>query len=123
MGRTHKSAHFGVIYYGSTAPAMEEALDALEDHGAVLDIMRLRAFPFHDEVAAFIARYDKVFVVEQNRDGQMRMLLVNECNVDPNKLIPILHYDGTPITARFIIREIAGRLAALNVRPFRKVIA
>jgi 2-oxoglutarate ferredoxin oxidoreductase subunit alpha len=123
LGRTHKSAHFGVIYYGSTAPAMEEALDALEDHGAVLDIMRLRAFPFHDEVAAFIARYDKVFVVEQNRDGQMRMLLVNECNVDPNKLIPILHYDGTPITARFIIREIAGRLAALNVRPFRKVIA
>ena len=123
LGRTHKSARFGVIYYGSTAPAMEEALDALEDHGAVLDLMRLRAFPFHDEVAAFIARYDKVFVVEQNRDGQMRMLLVNECNVDPNKLIPILHYDGTPITARFIIREIAGRLAALNVRPFRKVIA
>jgi 2-oxoglutarate ferredoxin oxidoreductase subunit alpha len=122
LGRTHKSAHFGVIYYGSTAPAMEEALDALKDHGAVLDLMRLRAFPFHDEVAAFIARYDKVFVVEQNRDGQMRMLLVNECNVDPSKLIPILHYDGTPITARFIIREIAGRLAALNVRPFRKVI-
>jgi 2-oxoglutarate ferredoxin oxidoreductase subunit alpha len=122
LGRMHKSARFGVIYYGSTAPAMEEALDALEDHGAVLDIMRLRAFPFHDEVAAFIARYDKVFVVEQNRDAQMRMLLVNECNVDPNKLIPILHYDGTPITARFIIREIAGRLAALNVRPFRRVI-
>ncbi len=121
MGRTHKSAHFGVIYYGSTAPAMEEALDALEDHGAVLDLMRLRAFPFHDEVAAFIARYDKVFVVEQNRDAQMRMLLVNECNVDPARLIPILHYDGTPITARFIIREIAGRLAALGVAPFRKV--
>jgi 2-oxoglutarate ferredoxin oxidoreductase subunit alpha len=118
-----KPTKYGVIYYGSTSPAMDEALDALEDHGAVLDLMRLRAFPFHDEVAAFIARYDKVFVVEQNRDGQMRMLLVNECNVDPNKLIPILHYDGTPITARFIIREIAGRLAALNVRPFRKVIA
>jgi len=122
LSRTHKSARFGVIYYGSTAPAMEEALDALEDHGAALDLMRLRAFPFHDEVAAFIARYEKVFVVEQNRDGQMRTLLMNECNVDPNRLIPILHYDGTPITARFIIREIAGRLAALNVRPFRKVI-
>src|SRR5215813_4675365 len=122
-GRTHKSARFGVIYYGSTAPAMEEALDALEDHGAMLDLMRVRAFPFHDEVAAFIARYDKVFVVEQNRDGQMRTLLMNECNVDPNKLIAILHYDGTPITARFIIREIAGRLAALDVAPFRKVIA
>jgi 2-oxoglutarate ferredoxin oxidoreductase subunit alpha len=123
LGRTHRSARFGIIYYGSTAPAMEEALDALEDHGAVLDVMRLRAFPFHDDVAAFIGRYEKVFVVEQNRDAQMRMLLVNECNVDPNKLIPILHYDGTPITARFIIREIAGRLAALDVPPFRKVIA
>ena len=123
FGRTHRSARFGIIYYGSTAPAMEEALDALEDHGAVLDVMRLRAFPFNDDVAAFIARYEKVFVVEQNRDGQMRMLLVNECNVDPSRLIPILHYDGTPITARFIIREIAGRLAALDVPPFRKVIA
>jgi 2-oxoglutarate ferredoxin oxidoreductase subunit alpha len=118
-----KKARFGVIHYGSTAPAMEEALHALEGHGAALDTLRVRAFPFHDEVADFIARYDKVFVVEQNRDAQMRMLLVNECNIDPAKLIPILHYDGTPITARFIIREIAGRLAALNVAPFRKVTA
>ena len=119
-GLVHRAARFGVIYYGSTAPAMEEALDSLRDHGAVLDDLRLRAFPFHDEVAAFVARCDKVFVVEQNRDGQIRMLLVNECDVDPVKLIPILHYDGTPITARFIIREIAGRLAALNVAPFRR---
>jgi len=122
-GPTHKSARFGVIHYGSTAPAMVEALDALEDHGAVLDTLRVRAFPFPDAVTEFIARYDRVFVVEQNRDAQMRTLLVNECNVDPNRLIPILHYDGTPITARFIIREIAGRLAALNVAPFRKVTA
>ena len=119
-GPAHKAARFGVIYYGSTAPAMEEALDALRDHGAVLDTLRLRAFPFHAEVAGFIARYEKVFVVEQNRDGQMRMLLINECDADPAKLVPILHYDGTPITARFIIREIAGRLAAANVAPFRR---
>jgi 2-oxoglutarate ferredoxin oxidoreductase subunit alpha len=119
-GPVHKAARFGVIYYGSTAPAMEEALDALQDHGAVLDNLRLRAFPFRDEVASFIAKYDKVFVVEQNRDSQMRMLLVNECDVDPAKLVPILHYDGTPITARFIVREIAGRLAALNIAPFRR---
>jgi 2-oxoglutarate/2-oxoacid ferredoxin oxidoreductase subunit alpha len=123
LRRAQRGARFGVVYYGSTAPAMEEALDALEDHGAVLDLMRLRAFPFHDEVAAFLARYEKVFVVEQNRDAQMRLLLANECNVDPAKLVPILHYDGTPITARFIIREIAGRLAALDVAPFRKVTA
>ena len=86
----------------------------------MLDILRLRAFPFSDEVARFIAKYEKVFVVEQNRDGQMRMLLINECDIDPTKLVPILHYDGTPITARFIIREIAGRLAAANVAPFRR---
>ncbi len=116
----HRAARFGVVYYGSTAPAMEEALDALQDHGAVLDSLRLRAFPFQDEVADFVARYEKVFVVEQNRDGQMRMLLANECGVDPTKLLPILHYDGTPITARFIIREIAGRLASLNIAPFRR---
>jgi 2-oxoglutarate/2-oxoacid ferredoxin oxidoreductase subunit alpha len=121
-GRMHKAALFGVIYYGSTAPAMEEALDALQDHGALLDSMRLRAFPFNDEVASFIAKYDKVFVVEQNRDGQMRILLVNDCDVDPAKLVSILHYDGTPITARLIIREIAGRLAAANVAPFRRSI-
>jgi 2-oxoglutarate/2-oxoacid ferredoxin oxidoreductase subunit alpha len=119
-GATHKGARFAVIYYGSTAPAMEEALDSLQDHGAVLDILRLRAFPFPDEVAKFIAKYEKVFVVEQNRDGQMRTLLINECDIDPTKLVPILHYDGTPITARFIIREIAGRLAAANVAPFRR---
>ncbi len=123
QGPAHRAARLGVIYYGSTAPAMEEALDALRDHGAALDPLRLRAFPFQDEVSAFIARYDKVFVVEQNRDGQMRTLLVNECDIDPSKLLPILHYDGTPITARFIIREIAGRLAALNVAPFRRGIA
>jgi 2-oxoglutarate ferredoxin oxidoreductase subunit alpha len=120
VGRAHRAARFGVIYYGSTAPAIEEALDALRDHGAVLDELRLRSFPFGDEVAAFIARYERVFVVEQNRDGQMRLLLVNECGIDPAKLVPILHFDGTPITARFIIREIAGRLAALNVAPFRR---
>ena len=64
--------------------------------------MRVRAFPFADEVADFIAAHEHVFVVEQNRDAQLRMLLVNECGIDPEKLIPVLHYDGTPITARFI---------------------
>jgi 2-oxoglutarate ferredoxin oxidoreductase subunit alpha len=60
-------------------------------------------------------------VVEQNRDAQLRMLLVNECVIDPAKLTPVLHFDGTPITARFIMREIAEKLAALNVAPLKKV--
>jgi 2-oxoglutarate ferredoxin oxidoreductase subunit alpha len=116
----HKS-RFGVIHYGSTAPAMEEALTALEERGIHVDAMRVRAFPFPDEVAEFVAEHDQVFVVEQNRDAQLRSLIVNECVIDPAKLMPVLHYDGTPITARFIIREISEKLAALNVAPLKKV--
>jgi len=93
----------GVIYYGSTTPAMREALDVLDRHGVPVDAMRLCAFPFPDSVSEFIAAHDKVFVAEQNRDGQMRTLLINELEVNPAKLIRVLHYDGTPITARFII--------------------
>ena len=66
-------------------------------------MMRLRAFPFSEAVSDFINAHDQVFLVEQNRDAQMRMLLVNECGIDPARFISILHYDGTPITARFII--------------------
>ena len=111
----------GVIYFGSTGPAMHEALDRLTEQGLHLDALRVRAFPFSDEVSEFIADHDQVFVVEQNRDAQLRMLLVNECVIDPAKLIPILHYDGTPITARFIVGEIAQQMKALNVTPLRRV--
>jgi 2-oxoglutarate/2-oxoacid ferredoxin oxidoreductase subunit alpha len=101
---------------------MYEAMSALEADGIDLDTLRVRAFPFHDDVIDFILQHDQVFVIEQNRDAQLRMLLVNEGAIDPAKLISVLHYDGTPITARFIIREIAERLAALNVVPLRKAI-
>ena len=78
------------------------------------------AFPFADAVADFIAAHDHVFVVEQNRDAQLKMLLVNECGIDPAKLISVLHYDGTPITARFITREIAEKARLFNVTPLRR---
>jgi 2-oxoglutarate ferredoxin oxidoreductase subunit alpha len=84
-----------------------------------VNALRVRAFPFQDEINDFVQSHSKVFVVEQNRDGQMRMLLVNECNVDPNKLIPILHYDGTPITARFIAKTIGDHLDQLKVTPMK----
>jgi len=105
-----RPARDGVIYFGSTAVAMDEALAALEDEGVGLDALRLRAFPFPDSVFDFIAAHERVFVVEQNRDAQLRSLLVNEGEIDPAKLVPVLHYDGTPITARFITGEIARRL-------------
>jgi len=96
----------GIIYYGSTTPAMREALDVLDRNGDHVDAMRLCAFPFPQSVADFIAAHDKVFVVEQNRDAQMRAMLINELEVNPAKLVRVLHFDGTPITARFIIRNI-----------------
>jgi 2-oxoglutarate ferredoxin oxidoreductase subunit alpha len=115
-----RAAKHAVIYFGSTSPAMHEALDALEEQGIHLDAMRLRAFPFPQEVLDFIAAHEQVFVVEQNRDAQLRGLLVNEGGIDPAKLTPVLHYDGTPITARFITRGIADRMRPLNVTPLRK---
>ncbi|MBL0140855.1 MAG: 2-oxoacid:acceptor oxidoreductase subunit alpha [Betaproteobacteria bacterium] len=113
-------ARHGVIYYGSTACAMEEALADLELEGVPLDALRVRAFPFQDSVIDFAKAYDHVFVVEQNRDGQLRTLLINEGVLDPAQISSIAHYDGTPITARFIRSEIEERLAAFNVRPLRR---
>jgi 2-oxoglutarate/2-oxoacid ferredoxin oxidoreductase subunit alpha len=112
-----RKTRLGTIYFGSTSPAMDEAIDQLITGGIPLDAMRLRAFPFPDEVAAFIAAHEEVFVVEQNRDGQMRALLVNELEIDPRKLVPVLHYDGTPITARFISSAITKHVHAEIVAP------
>jgi 2-oxoglutarate ferredoxin oxidoreductase subunit alpha len=105
---------YGVIYFGSTTPAMNEALEVLEAKGKHLDALRVRAFPFPDSVMAFIAEHEKVFIVEQNRDGQLRSLVINEGGVDPAKLPAVLHYDGTPITARFIAGAISGLIDALE---------
>jgi 2-oxoglutarate ferredoxin oxidoreductase subunit alpha len=118
-----KPTRYGVIYYGSTSPAMDEANDMLKARGYHLDILRVRAFPFHHTVDDFIADHDFVFVVEQNRDAQLRSLVVNECGIDPARLVPILHYDGTPITARFIANAIGDRLDALKVTPLRKAVS
>ena len=100
---------YGVIYYGSTTPAMHEALEGLASEGIHLDMLRVRAFPFANVVKDFVLAHDKVFVVEQNRDAQFRTLVVNECELDPARLLLVLHYDGTPITARFIRRTISER--------------
>jgi 2-oxoglutarate ferredoxin oxidoreductase subunit alpha len=121
QANARKPTKYGVIYYGSTAPAMDEAIHMIEARGHQLDRLRVRAFPFHSSVASFIAAHDFVFVVEQNRDAQLRSLIVNECGIDPVRLVPILHYDGTPITARFIARSIGDHLDALKVTPLRKV--
>ena len=118
-----KPTPYGVIYYGSTSPAMNEAIAMLEAGGNQVDTLRVRAFPFDQKVTDFVADHDFVFVVEQNRDAQLRTLLVAECNLDSVRLVPVLHYDGTPITARFIARAIAEHLDALKVTPLHKVMS
>jgi 2-oxoglutarate ferredoxin oxidoreductase subunit alpha len=100
----------GVIYFGTTAEVMPETLDALDAEGIELDALRVRAFPFTQRVYDFIAAHDTVFVVEQNRDGQLRAMLMIEGNIDPAKLVPVLHYDGMPVTAEILARNIRDYL-------------
>src|SRR5499427_8138761 len=118
-----QATKYGAIFYGSTSPAMDEAIVELAERGHRLDMLRVRAFPFHQDVSDFVADHDFVFVVEQNRDAQLRLLLVNELSHDPVRLVPVPHYDGTPITARFIVRAIAEHLDALKITPLRKVVS
>jgi len=118
-----KPARFGAIFYGSTAPAMYEALDVLSGKGIHVNALRVRGFPFADEIADFAASHPWVFVVEQNRDAQLKTLLVNEAKVNPSRLLSILHYDGTPITARFIVDQISQHAAARTVVPLKKVVS
>jgi len=113
-----QSTRYGAIYFGSTSPAMAEAIEMLEDRGSHLDTLRLRAFPFPDTVADFIAAHETVFVVEQNRDAQMKSLLVNEFGIDPAKLVSVLHFDGTPITARFIVDVMGEQM--IGAYPIRE---
>jgi len=115
-GPIHRKASsktsYGVIYYGSTSPAMDEALVGLDALGFAVDALRIRAFPFAGEIFDFIAGHELVFVVEQNRDAQLRALLINEGGVDPARLVKVLNYDGSPITARFIQGELAKGMGA-----------
>ena len=123
MRTASRPSRSGVIYFGSTSPAMDEALDVLPDLGIYLNALRLRAFPFPTSVAAFIAEHDVVYVVEQNRDAQMRQLLVSELEIDPAKLVRVLHFDGTPITARFITRAISDYVSKVAATSTGVVVA
>jgi 2-oxoglutarate ferredoxin oxidoreductase subunit alpha len=116
-----KPARFGAIYYGSTSPAMQEALDVLAMRGIHVNALRVRGFPFQDEIAEFVSSHPWAFVIEQNRDAQLKTLLVNEAKVNPSRLLSILHYDGTPITARFIVDQISQHAAARTVVPLKRV--
>lgn len=100
----------GVIFFGTSTYSSEEAIDLLREQDVVLDAMQLKAFPFNKEVEQFIEDHEVVFVIEQNRDAQMRSLLINELEINPKKLIRVLNYDGMPITADKIVKEISKNL-------------
>jgi 2-oxoglutarate ferredoxin oxidoreductase subunit alpha len=111
---------YGALYFGSTAPAMREAIEVLEEADLHVDTLRIRAFPFADSIAEFIDAHEHVFVIEQNRDAQLRSLIVNEFGIDPARLVPVLHYDGTPITARFIAGAIGAAIRQATVQPLAR---
>lgn len=104
------SSNYGIIFYGTTQHAAEETTELLREQGINVDALRIRAFPFHSDVEQFIEQHEQVFVIEQNRDAQMRSLLVNELEVHPKKLIPVLNYDGMPITADAIVSHITAHI-------------
>ncbi len=119
--KTDKPCTVGVIHYGTSEASTIEALHHLNSlHGISLDSMGIQAFPFSDEVGQFIEEHEYVFVVEQNRDAQMRTLLINEYDFDPECLVPLLHYDGSPITARFIRHEIRDWILQTTTSPRRR---
>jgi len=100
----------GILFFGTSQYAAEEAMDLLKEEKVIVDAIRIKAFPFNKTVEDFINSHDKIFVIEQNRDAQMKSLLMIELGINPEKLIPILNYDGLPITAENIIKQITGNL-------------
>jgi 2-oxoglutarate ferredoxin oxidoreductase subunit alpha len=110
----------GLVSVGSCDGAIHEALDRLAERGVVLDYLRVRAFPFGAEVEAFLAAHSRIFVVEQNRDAQLRSLLTLETAVEKAKLQSILHYDGMPLSAGFVVEAV---LAALGKTLERRAAA
>lgn len=99
-----------VIYFGTSTFAAEEALELLTEEEIYLDAMRVRAFPFSKSFRSFVDAHERVFVIEQNRDAQLRSLMMIELGIDAAKLVSVLNYDGMPITADNIYRQIRSKL-------------
>lgn len=113
--QSKKKAPIALIYFGTSSHPIGEAIDQLQEQGLATDTLRIKAFPFHQQIEQFIDEHTlnnkQVFVIEQNRDAQMKSLLVNELQIDPNKLISILNFDGLPITSDFIAEKVLAQLA------------
>ncbi|HTA82742.1 MAG TPA: 2-oxoacid:acceptor oxidoreductase subunit alpha [Bacteroidia bacterium] len=101
----------GLIFFGTSTYAAEEAMDILKEKKIKVDALRLKSFPFNKTVEAFVNSHDRVFVVEQNRDAQLKSLMMIEMGTDPNKLVSVLNYNGMPITADNIITQVLNVLS------------
>lgn len=112
---SNAAARIGVVFYGSTTPAAYEAIEHLQHRGVAVNSMRIRAFPFQQEVLDFIHAHELVLVIEQNRDGQMRTLLINEGGLPPHLLVAVTCYDGLPVASRFLTQILEETLAARGV--------
>ncbi len=106
-----KRAKIALIYYGTTSHPISEAIDELKNHGISVDTLRIKAFPFHDDIEPFISKHQDVFVIEQNRDSQMKTLLVNELQIDPNQLASIVNYDGLPMTSYQVVQGVLSHFS------------
>ncbi len=113
-----KKSKVAAIFYGTTAQASYEALDGLEREGIKINTCRIKSFPFHPDIGQFIEEHDTVYVIEQNRDAQMRTLLINEFNIGTKRLQSILNIDGMPMRARRIKRKIERMLNGESVGPY-----
>ena len=100
-----------MLSVGSCDGAVREAMQRLDAEGIRLDYLRVRAFPFGEEVRSFVDTHERVFVIEQNRDGQLRTLIINEFDIDPRRLESVRCYDGLPMSWRSVSEPVQAALA------------
>mgnify|MGYP003859583561 FL=1 len=111
INQSTKKAKIGLLFFGTSSHAIPEAIQQLKDHGLSVDTLRIRAFPFSDSISDFIEVHEDVFVIEQNRDSQMRTLLSNELSINPAKLNAIANFDGLPLTSTFVVSHVLEHFA------------
>jgi 2-oxoglutarate ferredoxin oxidoreductase subunit alpha len=101
--RTQPDARVGIISLGGCDPAVREAVEVLAGQGIAADYLRVRAFPFGPVVEQFLVTHDRVYIVEQNRDAQLKTLLTVETSVSKDKLRSVLVYGGFPLSSRHVV--------------------
>ena len=115
MNSPASDVRVGLVSLGSCDAAVREAVDLMDERGLPVDYMRIRGFPFNEPVEAFLHAHDVNFVIEQNRDAQLRSLLMLDLEVAPSKLVRVLHYDGMPLSASFVVDKVLEDLGKDHV--------